>query len=183
MEKLRKGSNKCQMSHEERRISIAMMGAKFNILHEWFQEKENEDRRNGWRIRKRVKWNLLQHKWNAMLMNKIEQIHISLLEKERLIGIESHQRGFVETQKSHGGNLVLEASKDTKRSGIFKTDNLSVNVGMVLNKEFFAIETANDHCYAQEVLFEPKGNWDDCFLFHEVEFAAQLEKGTVAKET
>ena len=45
-----------------------------------------------------------------------EQIHISLLEKERLIGIESQQRGFAETQKFHGGNLVLEASKETKRS-------------------------------------------------------------------
>ena len=49
---------------------------------------------------------------------------------------------------------------------------------MVLNKEFFAIETANDHCYDQEVFYEPEGNWDDCFSFHEVEFVAQLEEET-----
>jgi len=103
-----------------------------------------------------------------MLMNKLEQIHISLLEKERLIGIESQQRGFAETQKFHGGNLVLEASKETERYGIFKTDSFSVNTSMVLNKECFAIETANDHCYDQEVFCEPEGNWHDCFSFHEV---------------
>lgn len=182
MEKLRKGSNKWQVSHEECRISIAMMKAELDILQEWFQEKVNEDRRHGWRIRKWVKWNLLQQKWNAMLMNKLEKIHMSLLEKERLIGIESQQRGFAETQKFHGGNLVLEASKETERSGILKTDSFSVNTGMVLNKEFVAIEIANDHFYDREVFCEPEGNWDDFFSFHEVEFAAQLEKEASEKE-
>lgn len=167
------------MSDEERRKSIVMMKAELDILHEWFQEKVNEDRRHGWRIRKRVKWNLLQQKWNAMLMNKLEQIHISLLEKERLIGIESQQRGFAENQKFHGENLVLEASKETKRSDIFKTDSLSVNASM----EFVAIETANDHCFDQKVFCEPEGNWNDCFSFHEVEFAAQLEEETIVEET
>ena len=61
-----------------------------------------------------------------MLMNELEQVHIYLLEKERLIGIESQQRGFAETQKFHGGNSTLEASKEIERSGIFKTDSLSV---------------------------------------------------------
>jgi len=89
MEKPREGSNKCQMSHEECRISIAVMRAELNILQEWFQDKVNEDRRHGWRIRTLVKWNLLQQKWNAMLMKKLEQIHISLLEMERIIGVES----------------------------------------------------------------------------------------------
>lgn len=93
-----------------------------------------------------------------MLMNKLGQIHISLLEKERLIGIESQQRGFAETQKFPGENLVLEASKGTERFDILETDSLSVNTTMVLNKEFVAIETTNDHCYNQEVFFEPKGN-------------------------
>ena len=102
------------MSYEERRISIAVMRAKLNILQEWFQEKENEDRRDGWRIRKQVKWNLFQQKWNAILMKKLEKIHISLLEKENFIGIESQQRVFVETHKFHGGNFVLEASKETE---------------------------------------------------------------------
>lgn len=119
MEKLRKGSNKCQMSDEKCRKSIAKMKEELNILQEWFQEKENEDRRHGWRIRKWVNWNLLQQKWNAMLMNKLEQIHIALLEKDRLIGIESQQRGFVENQKFHYGNMVLEASKETERSDNF----------------------------------------------------------------
>ena len=74
---------------------------------------------------------------------------------------------------------MLEASKETEKFGIFKTDSLSMNIGMVLNKEFVAIEIANDHCYDQEVFCEPKGNWDDCFSFHEVEFAAQLEKDSM----
>lgn len=65
-------------------------------------------------------------------MNKLEKINVSLLEKERLIGIESQQTRFVETQKSHGGNLVLEVAKETERSGIFKTNNFSVYIGMVL---------------------------------------------------
>ena len=60
-----------------------------------------------------VRWYLLQKKWNAKMINKfreLEQIHIALLEKERLKGIESQQRGFVETQKVHCEILVLEAS-------------------------------------------------------------------------
>lgn len=47
------------MGHEERRISIVVMRIELNMLQEWFQEKENEDRRHGWRIMKWVKWNLL----------------------------------------------------------------------------------------------------------------------------
>jgi len=41
-------------------------------------------------MRKWVRWNLLQKKWNSKLINKfkeLEKIHISLLEKERLKGI------------------------------------------------------------------------------------------------
>ena len=69
------------MSGEECRKSIAEMKEELDILQKWFREKENEDRRHGWRIRKWVKWNLLQQKWNAMLMNKLEKIHIALLEE------------------------------------------------------------------------------------------------------
>ena len=73
-------------------------------------------------MRKWVRLNLFQKKWNAKLINEfieIEQIHISLLEKERLKGIESQQRGFAETQKFLGGNLVLGASKATERFDYF----------------------------------------------------------------
>jgi len=156
-----------------------MMKEKLNILHEWFQEKENEYQRHGWRIRKWVKWNLLQQIWNAMFINKLEKIHITLLEKEILIEIESWKRCFAEKQKFHGGNFMLKASKETERSGIFKIDSLFMNAGM----EFVAIEIANDQCFDQEVFCEPKGNWDDCSSFHEVEFSDQLEKEAVDKET
>lgn len=40
------------MIDEERSISIAVMREELNILQEWFQEKENEDQRQRWRIKK-----------------------------------------------------------------------------------------------------------------------------------
>jgi len=43
---------------------------------------------------------------------ELEQIHIYLLEKERLIEIESQQRRSTEIQKIYDGILVLEASKE-----------------------------------------------------------------------
>lgn len=41
----REGSYKCQISNEEREISLAVMRAQLDILEEWLQQKENEDRR------------------------------------------------------------------------------------------------------------------------------------------
>ena len=79
------------MSNDECEICTALMREQLDILKEWIQEKENEDRRNGWRMKKWVKWNLLKKKWNSKLINKfkeLEKIHISLL-KEILKGIES----------------------------------------------------------------------------------------------
>ena len=70
------------------------------------------------------------------------------------------------------GDMMTEASSETTRYYVFKTDSLSVNESMVLNKEFVAIETANDHCYDQAVFCEPEGNWDDCF--HSMNLNLQL---------
>jgi len=55
------------------------------------QRKTSEDQRYRWRMKKRVKWKLLQQRWNDKLINKfreLEQIHIDSLEKERLKGME-----------------------------------------------------------------------------------------------
>ena len=90
--------HECKMSDEEHEIRLAVMREQLDILTEWLQGKENEDRRHGWRMRKWLKWSLLQKKWNAKLINKFiefEQIHITLLEKERLKGIESQQKGSI----------------------------------------------------------------------------------------
>ena len=70
------------------------------VLQGWLQEKENEYQRHGWRMRKRVRWNLSQKIWNVKLINKFKELekrHIDLLEQERLKGIESQQRGSAET--------------------------------------------------------------------------------------
>ena len=73
-------------------------------------------------MKKRVKWKLLQQKWNGKLMNEfreLEQIHIDLLEKDKIKGMESQQRGSAEIQKVYDGRFVLEASKEAERSCIF----------------------------------------------------------------
>ena len=78
-------------------------------------------------MRKCVKWNLLQERWNVKLIKKfreLEKRHIDLLEKERLKGVESQQKGSIENQKVHCERLVLEASNETERSCIFKTNDL-----------------------------------------------------------
>ena len=72
------------------------------VLQGWIQEKENEYQRYGWRMRKHVRWNLLQKRWSVKLINKfreLEKRHIDFLEKERLKGFESRQRGSAEIQK------------------------------------------------------------------------------------
>ena len=89
-------------------------------------------------MRKQVRWNLLKKKWNAKMINKfreLEQIHINFLEKERLKGFESPQKGSLQTQKVHCEKLVLEASNKTERSCIFKTNDLCMIVGASQNDE------------------------------------------------
>ena len=81
-------------------------------------------------MKKWARWNLLQKKWNAKLINKfieLEQIHISLLEKETLKGVESQQIGSFGNQKVHCGRLMLEEENETERSCVLKTNDLCVN--------------------------------------------------------
>ena len=83
-------------------------------------------------MRKWVRWNLLQKKCNAKLMKKfkeIEQIHISLLEKERLKGVKSQQIRSARNQKVHCGRLMLEERNETEKSCCFKTNYLCLNAG------------------------------------------------------
>ena len=79
-----------------------------------------------------VSWNLLQKRWNVKLINKfreLEKRNIDLLEKERLKGIESQQKGSAEIQKVHCEIFVLEASNEAKRSCIFKINIFSMSAG------------------------------------------------------
>ena len=74
----------------------------------------------------------IEKKWNVKLINEfreLEKRHIELLEKERLKGIESQQKGSVEDQNVHCEGLVLEASNKTERSCIFKTKDLCMIAG------------------------------------------------------
>lgn len=89
------------------------------------QRKISEDRRYRWRLKKRVKWKLLQQRWNSKLMNefrKLEQIHIDL---------KSPQEGSDEIPKIYGGGLVLEASKENRRYCILKTKGCCVFAGPI----------------------------------------------------
>jgi len=52
---------------------------------------------------------------------ELEKIHIDLLEKERLKGMESQQEGSAEIQKIYDGILVLGASKEDEMYCILKT--------------------------------------------------------------
>lgn len=91
MEDHRKFS-KGKMSNENREHEVAVIKVQLDVIMKWLQERMNEDQRYGWRIRKCIKWNLLQKRWNSKLINQfreLEKRHISLLEKERLKGIQS----------------------------------------------------------------------------------------------
>ena len=66
---------------------------------------------------------------------ELEKIHINLLEKKRLKGMQSHQEGSAEFQKIYDGRLVLEASKEDEGSCILKIDNCCVFAGHVNLRE------------------------------------------------
>ena len=75
------------------------MRVQFKVPQGWLQEKVNGYQRHGWKMRKRVRWNLLKRRWNVKLISEfreLEKRHIDLLEKERLKGVESQQRGSTE---------------------------------------------------------------------------------------
>ena len=87
------------MSNEGRERNLAVMRVQLEVLQGWLQEKENEYERHGWRIRKLFRCNLFQKIWNVKLINEfreLEKRHIDLLEKERLKGVESQQKGSTE---------------------------------------------------------------------------------------
>ena len=89
------------------------------------QRKTSKNRRYIWRLKKRVKWKLLQQRLNGKLMNefrKLEQIHIDL---------KSPQKGSAEIQKIYDGGLVLEASKKNGRYCILKTEGCFVFSGHI----------------------------------------------------
>lgn len=117
-----------------------------NIITEGLQRKTSEDRRYKWRMKKRVKWKLLQQRWNDKLIREfreLEQIHIDLLEKERLKGMESQQEGSAEIQKIYDGRLVLEASKENEMYCILKTESCWVFAGY----ENLGKKTIIGNCY------------------------------------
>ena len=55
-----------------------------------------------------------------------------------------------EIQKVNDGRLVLEASKETERSYLFKTNSLLMNAGTTLDEEIVAIKEIKDYSCNQE---------------------------------
>ena len=69
----RRGS-KDKISDEDQERDIAVMKVQLEVLQGWLQEEGNECRIHGWRMKEWVRWNLLQKKWNAKLMNKFKEL-------------------------------------------------------------------------------------------------------------
>ena len=121
--------------NEEQDISLTVLRTEVNIITEGLQRKTNEDRRYIWRKKKRVKWKLLQQRWNVKMMNEfreLEKIHIYLLEKKTLKGMESQQEGSAEIQNIYDGILVLEASQEDGRYCFFKIDDCCMFAGHIV---------------------------------------------------
>ena len=58
MEAQRRGSKEChkdKISDEDRKRDIAVMKVQLEVLQGWLQEKENQCRKPGWRMRKWVR--------------------------------------------------------------------------------------------------------------------------------
>ena len=85
-------------------------------------------------------------------------------------GIES-----IEVQKVDDERLMPEASKETDRSYLFKTNRLLVNVDIVPNERVVAIKAIQDYSCNQEGVL-------DYFLLQEVEYLAHLETKEFDKE-
>ena len=118
MEDHKRGSrdfHKGKMSNEERERNLAVMRVQLEVLQGWLQEKKNGYRRHGWKMRKRVRWKLLEKIWNVILISEfteLEKRHIDFLEKQRLKGVESQQKGSNKTQKVYCEGLVFDASNE-----------------------------------------------------------------------
>lgn len=81
----------------------------------------------------------------------------------------------IEVQKVNDGRLMPEASKETERSYLFKTNNLLVKAGIALDERVVDIKEIQDYSCN-------KGGVLDYFLFQEVECLAQLEMTEFDKE-
>ena len=129
MEDQRRGSEEChrdEMTAEVREREIAVMKVQLQVLEEWLQEQENQNR--GWIFPlkgKRVIWQPLQM--------KLRQSVITLL-KEELRVLELEMEFEDSTHRSVQGEVLEEAIKTGKSCG-FKTNKLCMFAGTVQGDE------------------------------------------------
>ena len=119
-------------------------------------QRNKEDQRYGWIMRRKFKWNILQVKWehrlNAQL--KEELIIVNKYEEEVLVSEPEHGPLFFErnedTQEEstkdilnhmkdseQQEDLMVEASTETARCYVFKTDNFFIIAGIAGDKQPF----------------------------------------------
>ena len=129
MEDQRRGSEEChkgKMTDEVREREIAVMKVQLQVLEEWLQEQENQNR--GWIFPlkgKRVIWRQLQR--------RLRQIVIALLKKE-LRFLESELE-FEDSTCRSDQREVLEEAVETEKSCGFKTNKLCMFAGKVQGDE------------------------------------------------
>ena len=110
------------MTAEVREREIAVMKVQLQVLEEWLQEQENQNR--GWIFPlrgKRMIWRQLQR--------RLRQIVIALLKKElRVLELEME---FEDSTCRFVQNEVLEEVVKTEKSCGFKTDEFYMFAGTV----------------------------------------------------
>jgi len=114
------------MTDEVREREIAVMKVQLQVLEEWLQEQENQNR--GWIFPlrgKRMIWRQLQR--------RLRQIVIALLKKE--LRVLEPEMEFEDSTRRFVQKDVLEEAVKTGKSCGFKTDKLCVFAGAVQGDE------------------------------------------------
>ena len=129
MEDQRRGSEECHrgdMTDKVREREIAVMKVQLQVLQEWLQEQENQNR--GWIFPlkgKRVIWRPLEM--------KLRQIVIALLKKE--LRFLEPEMEFEDSTRRSVQREVMEEALNIEKSCSFKTNKLCMFAGTVQGDE------------------------------------------------
>jgi len=107
-----------QMSDEEYERKKAEIEVCLEVLMEWLQ-KEEEDQRYGFLMRRKMRWHKLQKK------------------REQLVNSQCKEE-ILKTNECLGSDLKAEASSEAKRSQCFKSDILCMFAGIIKEEGQFA---------------------------------------------
>ena len=107
-----------------------------------------EDQRHGWIMKMKVKWHRLQVKWEQRVNAQIEEELLRLNEyvcEPEYGPLLSESNEETKKESTEGlnhmkdseqqGDMMTEASSETTRSYVFKTDNLCMIVGIAVEKQ------------------------------------------------